>query len=342
MVQARRAVHDARHVHCCELRRRARLGRGRTLGRPRSEAWLPPRRLNDATDITARNSLALRGALGEADRLMVGTLVDRAFVDRNTLPEVPYEAERSDRQVLERLCAGLPPGRGPKGRKRRHLARALGRHVERAILDGDPEALGVLYHLLARAQGPRGHRGPNALALAAWALDGSLMTWPEDTRTVRISVGGGGDEGAAPRASASPWLFARIASALLDAGGDRSVETQDVLRRILEYWEPMAKIDRQYAGVRATASTICSDFAAPPIARTLYFGCEPGYLMYAHDGLDFTRLVSPDGPGTLVLFQPVRDGLDTLVAKSLKALFFEAILDDPDRAEGGVDLPLIG
>ena len=541
-------------------------GADERLAAPGARLGFHHARLNDATDITARNSLALRSALGEADRLMVGTLVDRAFVDRNTLPEVPYEAERSDRQVLERLCAGLPPGRGPKGRKRRHLARALGRHVERAILDGDPEALGVLYHrlfdlellisarlaltmrlldrittlgagdrrssgtpgltvpqwrplfppdgavprevltrhvlvlgetgsgktascilpmvaamaraprerfsgglvidpkrelapvldelaprrlhhvtardavidvmagprwsleddldagrwhsaavrilcrgasfvrssparvlmdhqignsnaeffdregtaltiavlalvlmlispelpqpaiwlardpeaqhwvedLLARAQGPRGHRGPNALALAAWALDGSLMTWPEDTRTVRISVGGGGDEGAAPRASASPWLFARIASALLDAGGDRSVETQDVLRRILEYWEPMAKIDRQYAGVRATASTICSDFAAPPIARSLYFGCEPGYLMYAHDGLDFARLASPDGPGTLVLFQPVRDGLDILVAKSLKALFFEAILDDPDRAEGGVDLPLIG
>ena len=82
-------------------------------------------RLNDATEITARKSLALRGALGEADRLMVGTLVDRAFADRDTLREIPYEAERSDREVLERLGAALPSGRGPKGRKRRHLARGL-------------------------------------------------------------------------------------------------------------------------------------------------------------------------------------------------------------------------
>ena len=104
----------------------------------------------------------------------------------------------------------------------------------------------------------------------------------------------------------------------------------------------MAKIDRQYAGVRATASIICSDFAAPPVARTLYFGCEPGYLLYVHDGLDFARLVSPHGPGTLVLFQPARDGLDNLVAVALKAGYFEAVLDDADRAEGGADLPLVG
>ena len=516
-----------------------------------------------ATDITARNSLALRGALGEADRLMVGTLVDRAFVDRNILPEVPYEAERSDRQVLERLCAGLPSGRRPKGRRRRHLARALGRHVERAIRDGDQQALGDIYHrlfgleslisarlartlrlvdriatvgahdrrpsgtpgltvpqwrplfppdgavprevltrhvlvlgetgsgktascilpmvaamaraprerfggaliidpkrelapvleelapqrlhhvtardavidvmagprwsleddldagrwqsaavrilcraasfvrssparvlmdhevgsanaeffdregtslaasvlslvlmlitpglpdpqhwlehdveayvwveeLIARARGHAGERGPNVLALAAWALDGSLMTWPEAPRTIRLSSGP--DSGLQSRPS-TPWLCARIASSLLDAWGDRSLETRDMLRRICEYWEPQARIDRQYAGVRATAAIVCSDFAAPVIARALYFGCEPGFRSQARAGLDFARLVAVDGPGTLVLFQPARDAIDTLLAISLKAAFFEAVLDDPDRARGGNDLPLVG
>ena len=520
-------------------------------------------RLTDATDITARNSLALRGALGEADRLMVGTLVDRAFVDRNTLPEVPYEAERSDRQVLERLCAGLPSGRRPKGRRRRHLARALGRHVERAIRDGDQQALGEIYHrlfgleslisarlartlrlvdriatvgahdrrpsgtpgltvpqwrvlfppdgevprelltrhvlvlgetgsgktasavlpivaamalapldrvsagliidpkreiapaltrlaperlhhvtardavidvmagsrwslerdlvagnwhtaahrilcrvasfvrssparvlmdhevgsanaeffdregtslaasvlslvlmlispdppdpeqcldrdvearmwvaeLLSRAHGTDHERGPNVLALAAWALDGSLMTWPEHTRTIRLSCVPDSDLDSRP---SSPWLCARIASSLLDAWGGRSVETRDVLRRICEYWEPQARIDRQYAGVRATAAIVCADFAAPAIAQTLFFGCEPGYLDQEHTGLNFARLAGVDAPGTLVLFQPTRDGLDNLVAISLKASFFEAVLDDPDRARAGKDLPLVG
>ena len=42
------------------------------------------------------------------------------------------------------------------------------------------------------------------------------------------------------------------------------------------------------------------------------------------------------------MFQPARDGLDNLVAVALKALFFEAVLDDPDRARGGPALPLVG
>ena len=58
--------------------------------------------------------------------------------------------------------------------------------------------------------------------------------------------------------------------------------------------------------------------------------------------LDFARLVAPDGPGTMVLFQPARDGQDALVAIALKAVFFEAVLDDPDRARGGAGLPLVG
>ena len=105
-------------------------------------------RLGDASDITAHSSMELAAALREADARMVGALVDRVLADRDTLREVPYEAERFDREVLERLCAALPPGRGPKGRRRRHLARALGRHVERASRDGDRQALGAIYSRL--------------------------------------------------------------------------------------------------------------------------------------------------------------------------------------------------
>ena len=43
-----------------------------------------------------------------------------------------------------------------------------------------------------------------------------------------------------------------------------------------------------------------------------------------------------------MLFQPSRDGLDTLVAVALKALFFEAVLDDDARIRAGPDLPLVG
>ena len=81
-------------------------------------------------------------------------------------------------------------------------------------------------------------------------------------------------------------------------------------------------------------------------ARTLYFGCEPGFAQAQASGAvrcDFEAAVSPRSPsGRLWLFQPARDGLDALVAVALKALFFEAVLGDPDRARGGAGLPLVG
>ena len=43
-----------------------------------------------------------------------------------------------------------------------------------------------------------------------------------------------------------------------------------------------------------------------------------------------------------MLYQPARDGADTLVAVALKALFFEAVLDCPERARSGDALPLVG
>ena len=45
---------------------------------------------------------------------------------------------------------------------------------------------------------------------------------------------------------------------------------------------------------------------------------------------------------TLVVFQLARDGQDALVAIALKAVFFEAVIDDPHPARGGADLPLVG
>ena len=200
-------------------------------------------------------------------------------------------------------------------------------------LADDVEAYLWVDELLARARGTPHERGPNALALAAWALQGPLAAALGEDGVFVLSSSG---------STSRTWLFARIAKARLDHCGDEPGEARDVLRRILEYWEPMARVRGQYAGVRASASIICADFAAPAIASTLYFGCEPGYRAETHNGLDFAHLVSADGPGTLVLFQPARDGLDNLVAVALKAAFFEAVLDNPDRARGGKDLPLLG
>ena len=191
--------------------------------------------------------------------------------------------------------------------------------------------------LVARARGRPGERGPNALALAGWCLDGPLMSWsPPRRSTVLVS----GDGAQSPPVE---WLFARVARAALASVCREPGEGWDLCERVLGYWSAMVEVERQYAGVRAVASVICSDFATPSIASTLYLGCEPGYRAAREDGngLDFARLVAADGPGTLVLFEPARDGLDALIAISLKALFFESVLDDPDRAGGGANLPLV-
>ena len=201
-------------------------------------------------------------------------------------------------------------------------------------LEHDVEAFLYVDDLLNRARGTPDERGPNALALAAWALEGPLLA----------GLDGDGDFVSSHSGTYANWLLARIAKALLAHLGEGQGEARDVLKRVVGYWEPMARVQGQYAGVRATAATVCADFATPAIRSTLYFGCEPGFRSEKQNGtgLDFADLVSQRAPGTLVLFQPARDGLDNLVAVALKAAFFEAVLDDPDRAQAGSDLPLVG
>ena len=203
-------------------------------------------------------------------------------------------------------------------------------------LQDDVEAFTWVDDLIGRARG-----GPNALALLAWVLDGPLMTPPSSRGGgIVVPLAGGTPQEAPP----PEWLLTRIARAALERLCPEPGEGRDLCGRIIDYWTPMVDADRQYAGVRATAAGVCSDFASPAVARALYFGCEPGYEAAREAGfdLDFARLAAPDAPGTMVLFQPARDGQDALVAIALKAVFFEAVLDDPDRARGGAHLPLVG
>ena len=190
--------------------------------------------------------------------------------------------------------------------------------------------------LVARARGEVGGRGANVLALAAWALTGPLTALVPDDRTVSLP----GEASPPPRG----WLFARAARYARAVWGAAPGEGRDVLDRVAEYWAPMSRIERQYAGVLATARTACSALADAALARRLYFGCEPGYAAARAAGevLDLARAVSREGGGPLVLYQPALHGPDELVARALKAAFFEAVLHDPDRARGGDGLPLVG
>ena len=194
-------------------------------------------------------------------------------------------------------------------------------------LDGDPEALDWLQALLARARGEDGQPGPNIVALTSWALGSPLLQSPsDDLAEVK-----------------ERFLLARLARCASSSSAWPSAQARDVLDRVLHYWTPMAAIDRQYAGVLATARAACDEFSDPSVSGRLYFGFEPGYsaARSSVEAPDFPRLVSRDGDGSLVLFQPPRGFVGALVAMSLKSLFFEAVLTDPDRLAGRPDMPLV-
>ena len=188
----------------------------------------------------------------------------------------------------------------------------------------DKEALQWESMFVGRACRHRdGRRGPNALALCAWAIaDSGLVP---------------------PFVSEEGWLFERLARYAMPVWGATLGEGHDVLQRVFRYWFPLtASSEKQASGTLATARTACAEFAAPQVARNLYFGFEPGWSDAQSCSMDFASLVSRKGDGRFTLYQPRRDNLDRLVAMALKALFFEAVLADSDRVSGGDGMPLVG
>ena len=185
--------------------------------------------------------------------------------------------------------------------------------------------------LLERAHGRAGARGPNALALAAYVLD------------TAVALGGPTfDPDPDEDFDDPPWRFATVARAAASVWRNGEGETPDVIDRVLRYWHPMARLRAQFGGVVASARAACGAIAEPALARTVYFGCEPGAVGSDAIGRDFARAVSPAAPGQLLLYQPSRSGVDTLVGKVVKALYFEAVLNDPDRQRASPDTPIAG
>ena len=186
-----------------------------------------------------------------------------------------------------------------------------------------------MQRLLARAQGGAGGRGHNALALAAYVLDTGFPL-------------GGASDFPDHRAD-PPWLFGIAVGGAASQWGTEPGEARDLIDRVKGYWRPMAReVPWQFAGVLSSARVACSALAEPGLATVIYFGCEPGAAGTGGLARELARAVSRDAPGRVLLYQPSRSGLDSLVGKVLKALFFEAVLNDPDRVRGGADLPLVG
>ena len=202
-----------------------------------------------------------------------------------------------------------------------------------------PEARSWLRSFYGYAHGEGAERGPNALALAAWVLRGPAMrmcaprSFGERSGVVIMAEG--------EEDSSGGLLFAHVAKALLDDLEALPGEARGVLERV-DYWARLARVRNTFAGVLGSSVASTAAFAAPAVADTLYFGVEPGFLAAAHEreSIDFSRAVSRDGEGCFYVFRPARDQRDALIAVSLKALYFESVLADPDRARGCTDMPI--
>ena len=104
----------------------------------------------------------------------------------------------------------------------------------------------------------------------------------------------------------------------------------------MEHAQGRALFTTLVASARAACGAI-----ADTAATSLYFGCEPGAAGADALAEDLACAVRTDAPGPLLVYQPSRSGHDTLVGKAVKGLFFEVVFNDPDRARGAPDAPLV-
>ena len=125
-------------------------------------------------------------------------------------------------------------------------------------------------------------------------------------------------------------------------------QATEIYRQIEDVWAPMAALDNPctFAGIAGHARTCFWDFSDETPANTLYFGVEPYYrsvLTHGRDDLvpvDFTAAVNDETTRAVYVFQPRLDGNEALVARALKAAYFEAVLSSRKRAERGATMPL--
>ena len=125
----------------------------------------------------------------------------------------------------------------------------------------------------------------------------------------------------------------------------------DVLaKHMTKYADMRDTVDKQYAGVYGVASTVWQEFVVNDIRSSIYFGCE---LRGRRSGgaterkfLEFGSYVAKteeqvaESGGVLHIYQPALNNAGGLMAKACKALFFESILSDEERALNGEKMPL--
>ncbi len=119
----------------------------------------------------------------------------------------------------------------------------------------------------------------------------------------------------------------------------------------VEYFHSLAAVRKDvqhYMGLYGFAKPTFTDFSDSGPAQALFFGCEP--FLPARDTMAeqdnqsnmFTAAINSKNGGTVYVYQPLLGhGRDALVARALKAQFFEAVLSDPKRQENGSKMPLV-
>ena len=103
-----------------------------------------------------------------------------------------------------------------------------------------------------------------------------------------------------------------------------------------------------YMGLFAFAKPCFVDFSESGPANALFFGCEPFLAARkALNGRDedfnpFAEKINAKDGGTIYVYQPqLGHGRDPLIARVLKAVFFETVLGDARRQENGAGMPLV-
>ena len=127
-------------------------------------------------------------------------------------------------------------------------------------------------------------------------------------------------------------------------GGD----ADEIYRQVEQSWAPMAKVPDPitYLCIMGFARTALVSYADATPAHTLYFGCEPYFrsvVEYGRDEavpVDFSAAVDAEQARTVYVFQPRLDGNEALLARALKATWFEAILSSRKRLQHGNRMPL--
>ena len=190
---------------------------------------------------------------------------------------------------------------------------------------------------------------PNVMALARRALELFLKPEPDNGGSDESNQGADNGSGhtSAPRNEKKYMLPASyLANALKPLYGAEA----DPIWREVSNWETLARYGDEasphYTSILAHAQQALGEFAESAPAWTLYFGVEPYWnrvvVDQSADIVDFTEAVGADEGRTVWVIQPKLGGdRQALVAKAVKAAFFEAVLGNEDRASG-VKKPLVG